>query len=413
VFARTRLRREDESPFTAAGEASTRGRVYPGGVERPINTALGWPLPPWLLDYGPVVFILLEGTVAIALHRGAGGTPRFLLALALIVTVVALIWRHRAPVLALVFVLAVAVALDYGPIVMLPTLLAVFTVAEYRDRTTVIGVALVGFVALVAAQPIHGNPLSLPAVLSRLVAVGLAVAVGLYLRARADFISGLGERAARLEREHELLAQQAVGEERVRIARELHDVVAHNVSLMVVQAQALAATGSDDQQRSSLTQLAGLGREALSEMHRMLGVLRLDNAAEEAEREPQPGVRDLQRLIDRAGSAGISATLVVDGEPRPLPPGVDLSAYRIVQEALTNVIRHAHADSVTVMLNYRGSDLEVTVIDDGVGAVSNGDGGHGLVGMRERVALFGGDLSAGPIGSDGHGYRVHAALPVG
>jgi signal transduction histidine kinase len=342
------------------------------------------------------------------------GASQFVLALSLIVTALALVGRHRAPVVALVLVLAIAVAVDYGPIVMLPTLLAVFTVAEYRERITVVGVAVVACVALVAAQPIHGNPLSLPAVLSRLAAIGLAVAVGLYLRARADYIGGLRERGKRLERERELLAMQAVGEERVRIARELHDVVAHNVSLMVVQAQALAATGDDEQQRSSLTQLAGLGREALSEMHRMLGVLRLDNGADEPEREPQPGVRDLQRLIERAGSAGISAKLAVDGEPRSLPPAVDLSAYRIVQEALTNVIRHAHAKSVTVALHYRPGDLEVTVTDDGVGAVpdANGDG-HGLVGMRERVALFGGELSAGPVGHDGHGYRVHAALPVG
>ncbi len=403
---------KDELRFAVVGEATRQLSFYPTHVERPITTALGWPLPSWLLDYGPVVFILLEGTVAIVLHRGAGGSPRFLLALALIVTAVALIWRHRAPVLALALVLAIAVVLDYGPIVMLPTLLAVFTVAEYRDRITVVVAAIVACVMLVAAQPIHGSSLALPGILSRLVAVGLAVAVGLYLRARADFIGGLRERAARLEREHELLAQQAAGEERVRIARELHDVVAHNVSLMVVQAQALAATGSDEGQRSSLTQLAGLGREALSEMHRMLGVLRLDDSG--AEREPQPGVRDLERLIERAGSAGISASLVVDGDPRPLPPAVDLSAYRIVQEALTNVIRHADADAVTVTLSYRNSDLEVTVTDDGVGLVSNGNGGgHGLVGMRERVALFGGELSAGPVGNGGHGYRVHAALPVG
>jgi signal transduction histidine kinase len=369
-------------------------------VNRPINTALGWPLPAWLLDFGPVVLIALEGAAAIVLHRGGPrGLTSLELALALLVTVVALVQRHRAPLLVL--------------IVMLPTLLCVFTVAEYRDRVTVALAAVLAAAAVVLAVPIHGEEIGLPGILSRFVAVGLAVALGLYLRARADFIGGLRERAARLDRERELLAQQAAGEERVRIARELHDVVAHNVSLMVVQAQALAATGSDEQQQSSLTQLAGLGREALSEMHRMLGVLRLDNGAEEAEREPQPGVRDLQRLIDRAGSAGISARLVIDGAPRPLPPGVDLSAYRIVQEALTNVIRHAQADSVTVTLNYRGSDLEVTVTDDGLGAVSNGDGGHGLVGMRERVALFGGDLSAGPIGADGHGYRVHAALPVG
>ncbi len=410
-----RLHREDETPFTAAGDATSPGRVYPRFVERPINTALGWPLPGWLLDYGPVAFIVLEGSVAIAVHGHGGGgrVSPLLLVLALAGTAVALVQRHRAPILVLAIVLAIGIAVDYGPMVMLPTLLAVFTVAEYRDRTTVFAAAIVAFAGVIAAPVVHSatGGLGLPGVLSRLVAVGLAVAVGLYLRARADYVGGLRERAARLDRERELLAQQAAGEERVRIARELHDVVAHNVSLMVVQAQALAATGGDEPQRSSLTQLAGLGREALSEMHRMLGVLRLDDNANGAEREPAPGVRDLPRLIERAESAGISASFGVEGEPRPLPPGVDLSAYRIVQEALTNVIRHARADSVAVTLHYRPRELEVTVTDDGVGSDSNGNGGgHGLVGMRERVALFGGELSAGPTAD---GYRVHAALPVG
>ena len=268
-------------------------------MNRPINTALGWPLPAWLLDFGPVAFIALEGTAAIVLHKGGPqGLSSLGLALALLVTIIALVQRHRAPLLVLFVVLAIALLVDYGPIVMLPTLLCVFTVAEYRDRVTVALVAVLAAAAVVLAVPLHGEEIALPGILSRFVAVGLAVALGLYLRARADFIGGLRERAARLDRERELLAQQAAGEERVRIARELHDVVAHNVSLMVVQAQALAATGSDEQQQSSLTQLAGLGREALSEMHRMLGVLRLDNGAEEAEREPQPGVRDLQRLIE-------------------------------------------------------------------------------------------------------------------
>jgi signal transduction histidine kinase len=242
--------------------------------------------------------------------------------------------------------------------------------------------------------------------------VGLAVAVGLYIRARADYIDGLRERAERLERERELLARQAAGEERVRIARELHDVVAHNVSLMVVQAQALAATGADDEQRAGLQRLAGVGREALSEMHRMLGLLRLDSA-ETAEREPQPGVRDLEGLIAGTESAGLAAALVVEGDPRPLPAGVDLSAFRIVQEALTNVIRHASAKSVTVDLRYLPDNLEVTVTDDGVGKPANGSsGGHGLVGMRERAVLFGGGFEAGPLGG-GRGYRVRASLPTG
>jgi signal transduction histidine kinase len=382
-----------------------------------LNAALGWRLPSWLLDYGPVAFIVLVGGVATATaNPRVGGVSVAFVWLALAVEAAALLFRHRAPLVVLAIVLACALALDYGPVVMLPTLLALFTVAECRDRLTVLGAALVTAAVLIAAQPIHANPEAWPAALSHLVAVGLAVALGLFLRARADYVGGLQERAARLERERELLAHQAAGEERVRIARELHDVVAHNVSLMVVQAQALAATHGDEdpERQAALGRLASLGREALSEMHRMLGVLRLDGG-EDAEREPQPGVRDLDRLIARSVQTGLEAKLVVKGEPRTLPPAVDLSAYRIVQEALTNVIRHSRAQHVDVKLEYAQDHLLVTVVDDGVGpsaqSTNGSSGGHGLVGMRERVALFGGELDAGARG-DRQGYRIHASLPT-
>jgi signal transduction histidine kinase len=358
---------------------------------------------------------MLEGAAAIAVKQRAAGVSQILLWLALVGSAIVLLRRRRAPLLVLGLVLVIALALDYGPIVTLPTLIALFTVAEYREREKVFAAAVLAAVVLIAAQPIHGHPEGPPAILSRLVAVGLAVALGLYLRARADYIDGLKDRAARLERERELLARQAAGEERVRIARELHDVVAHNVSLMVVQAQALAATSADDSgQRAALGRLAGLGREALAEMHRMLGVLRLETGGG-AEREPQPGVAELESLITRTGETGLDVSVAVQGEPRELPSAVDLSAYRIVQEALTNVIRHADAEHVQVVLRYLPDQLLVTVADDGRGpppAEVNGDsGGHGLVGMRERVALFGGSLEAGA-GSGGRGYRVRAMLPT-
>jgi signal transduction histidine kinase len=266
--------------------------------------------------------------------------------------------------------------------------------------------------ALSVTPLLHGAHEAPGAILSRFVAVGLAVAAGLYLRARADYVTGLHERAARLEREQELLAEQAVAEERVRIARELHDVVAHNVSLMVVQAQALAATSEGGaEQQAALARVAGLGREALSEMHRMLGVLRVQNGGP-PEREPQPGVRDLESLLAGTRQTGLDATLAIEGTPIELPPGVDLSAYRIVQEALTNVIRHAHATQAEVTLRYRSDALSVTVNDDGMGPPPGASTtGHGLVGMRERVALFGGKLEAGAC-PGGRGYRIHAQLPL-
>ena len=384
-------------------------------MNRPLTTALGWSLPDWLLDYGPVGLIVIEGTIAIVTGgHGAGGEPRDLLAIGLGVSAAALVWRHRSPVAVLAVVLIMALGLNYGPIVILPVLLALFTVAEYTDRTKVIGAAVLSAVVVLAAPAVHGTPLTtLPQVLSRLVAIGLAVAAGLYLRARADYVGGLQERAERLEREHELMAHQAVADERVRIARELHDVVAHNVSLMVVQAQALAATGANHEQGAALDRVAGLGREAMSEMHRMLGVLRVEGG-ELDDREPQPGVRDLETLIERTRQAGLDTSLTVSGPPRELSPGVELSVYRIVQEALTNVIRHADAKHANVVLTYGPSKLELTITDDGAGsaAPTNGSGpGHGLVGMRERAALFGGQITAGHASSGG--YQVHASLPVG
>jgi signal transduction histidine kinase len=385
-------------------------------TDRPLTTALGWRLPNWLLDVGPVAIIFVSGAIALAADNVVSGFSRGALLLALLACSGALLLRHRSPVGVLAVVLALAFAMAWGPIVGLPVMLAVFTVAEYSERRVVIVATVVTAAVLLGSQAIHHIRFSSTGVVARVVIVGLAVAVGLYLRARADYINGLKERAERLEREHELLAQQAVAQERVRIARELHDVVAHNVSLMVVQAQALAATNGGGEQDVALDRVADLGREALSEMHRMLGLLRLQETGA-AEREPQPGVRDLDGLIARTREAGLDASLVVEGEPRDLPAAIDLSVYRIVQEALTNVIRHAAATHAAVTLAYTSDALEVTVLDDGTGATeaaaTNGAtaGGHGLVGMRERVALFGGDLETGRR-SYGQGYRVRALLPV-
>jgi signal transduction histidine kinase len=388
-------------------------RFYILGVNRPLRTALGWDLPDWLLDYGPVALIGFEGLVAVAVHHPVSAS-RAVLAFAVAINVVALLYRHRAPLVVLGVVLAVALAFDYGPIVMLPVLLALFTVAEYRDRTKVIWAAAISAVVVLGAPAAHGNAITtLPPTLGRLVPLGLAVAAGLYIRARADYVSGLQDRAERLERERELLAREAVADERVRIARELHDVVAHNVSLMVVQSQALGATGADEQQQATLRRVADLGREALSEMHRMLGVLRIEGGSV-SEREPQPGVRDLDTLIARTREAGLHASLTVTGAPRELSPGVELSVYRIVQEALTNVVRHARAEHATVTLTYGPTALDVCVVDDGAGQSVQANGskpGHGLLGMRERVALFGGQLMTGS-GPDGRGYQVAARLPL-
>src|ERR1700761_5282442 len=365
-----RIRRKDEEEFPGQTEALRHRRSYALPVkrdgERPLTTALGWRLPWWLLDIGPVLVIFVIGAGALGVDRNVSGMTRVVLLLGLLASVAALLLRHRSPLVVLGIVLVLSLSLGWGPVVALPVLLALFTVAEYSPRSHLIVATVVAVAAVVLTDLIHHDQLSIPAELSHLVAIGLAVAVGLYLRARADYITGLRERAERLERERGLRAQQAVAEERVRIARELHDVVAHNVSLMVVQSQALAATGSGDDQRHALNQVADLGRDALSEMHRMLGVLRIENGGA-PERAPQPGGRDLDTLIARTRQAGLDTSLVQAGAPRELPAAGHLSAYRIVQEALTNVIRHARAQHASVTLSYGAEALEVTVLDDGVG----------------------------------------------
>ncbi len=253
----------DEPRFPGRTEANARCRAYSQSVgprtERPLTTALGWRLPGRLLDIGPVAFIFVVGGAALAAKHAVGDASHGVLLLGLVIITAALLLRHRAPLTVLGLALAIEVALGWGPVVLFPVLLALFNVAEYTERPVVIGATAVTGVATIATLLIHHDQVTTGTVGSRLVVIGLVVAVALYLRARADYINGLKERAERLERERELLSQQAVGDERVRIARELHDVVAHNVSLMVVQAQALAATGPQDTQHEALGRVADLG----------------------------------------------------------------------------------------------------------------------------------------------------------
>jgi signal transduction histidine kinase len=220
-----------------------------------------------------------------------------------------------------------------------------------------------------------------------------------------------GERAAQLEREHAAEARRAVVEERTRIARELHDVVAHRVSLMTVQAGAAKTVAVDDPERAALAMHAveNAGRQALDELRHLLGVLRPEADGEAL--GPQPGLADVPRLVDQFRAAGLDASLTTDGEQIDLPARVDLSAYRIVQEALTNALKHAGPSArteVRLRTNDRGVDIEV--LDDGRGVTILTGFGHGIIGMRERALLLGGHLDAGP--RAGGGFQVVAHLPV-
>jgi signal transduction histidine kinase len=238
------------------------------------------------------------------------------------------------------------------------------------------------------------------------IAFVVAYAMGTSVRARRDRIAMLEERASRLVEEQEAVAAR----ERERIAREVHDILAHSMTLVVVQAEAgpVVARTDPDKAEEVFDTISTTAREALAQLRRTLGVLRSDGAL----RQPQPGIDAVPPLVDGARRAGLAATLEEHGERRSVPADLGVTAYRIVQESLTNTVKHARAGSVLVRLDWRDAALHLEVSDDGRGPASGGSpGGHGLVGMRERVATAGGELSAGP-GLDGVGFRVMATLPL-
>ena len=286
---------------------------------------------------------------------------------------------------------------------------ALFLVGSLRDR----GQAVAGFAVAegVLAVAVHNSPRSFGGnfvVASIIFAIVWTIAFGVGRKSvEADEAR---ERAIRAEHEREERARVAVAEERARIARELHDVVGHSVSVMTVQASGVRRLLRPEQEREreALLVVERTGREALAEMRRMVGVLRRPEEAPAL--APQPSLDHLSRLVEQAREAGLPMELRIEGEAIQLPAGVDLTAYRLVQEGLTNVVKHAQATRAEVLVNYGDGYLEVTVNDDGQG-VGNGDGGgHGLVGMRERVSVYGGELDAGP--QAGGGYRLRAKLPL-
>jgi signal transduction histidine kinase len=286
---------------------------------------------------------------------------------------------------------------------------AVFLMGLLRERAqAVAGLVLAIAVAAVAA---YRDPIAnLDGFIATSIIFGVLWTIAFMLGRKFQEADEATERAARAEREREERAQAAVTEERARIARELHDVVGHSVSVMTVQASAVRRLLRPDQQREreALLVVEQTGREALAEMRRMVGVLRRPEEAPAL--APQPSLQHLNRLVEQACEAGLPVELRIEGDPRPLPAGVDLTAYRLVQEGLTNALKHARAERAHVLVRYGRGDIEVTVSDDGRGAGSGDGGGHGLVGMRERVAVFGGELEAGPLAEGG--YRLRAKLPV-
>jgi signal transduction histidine kinase len=331
-----------------------------------------------------------------------------------------LVTRRRAPVTVLGVVSVATVgflAAGYPPLTtaLLGAVVATYGAAAYgRPRRTLIGAGLVvGLVlSLVAVSALRSIGLAAGELGALVLAFVTAWVLGDRMRTRRAYLRELEDRAYRLEQDRVRDARAAVDAERARIARELHDVVAHGVSVIVLHARgAREVVGTDPVAlRRSLDLIETTGREALSELRTVLGALRAEEDAG-PDRGPLPGVADLGELARRSRDAGVDVDVVVEGTERPVPPGVGLSAFRIVQEALTNVRKHSTATSARVVLRYAPDRLLVQIVDDGQALSRSASTGHGLVGMRERVTIFGGELATGP--RAGGGYEVLAVLPLG
>jgi len=339
----------------------------------------------------------------------------------------ALVLLHTLPLVArrrfpgAVLALCVASGLAFAALFMPPfflgpaLLVAVYSVAAYGSRWVSLAGLVVAELGLAAVW-------LTPAMLDRstfllyMGIIAVAWVLGHFVGDRQVYAAQLEERTAELERAREELARRAVVEERLRLARELHDVVAHAMSVIAVQSGvgAHVAASRPEEVGKALSAIEATSRAALTELRRLLGVLRQDSDPQ-ANLTPVPGLANLDSLLTEVGKAGLAVRVRVKGTPLQLPAGVDLSAYRIVQEALTNVVKHAGPAHAQVTIGYRDQDVTVEIVDDGRGAVppaSDGRAGtgHGLTGMRERVAAFNGELQVGP--RPGGGFRVAARLPL-
>jgi signal transduction histidine kinase len=369
-----------------------------------------------VIDLGiPLVLAVLA--VAEAATTGGLDAPWPAVAWIALGTTVPLVWRRRAPLLVLVAALAAVGVTDTRwelanelSVPFAGLLVAVYASGAYTDRrdgriaAAVLAVAVVAMSFSIGEDPV-GDALFIGGILF---AVWGAATV---VRSRHELAEALAARTVELEHEREEKAKLAVAEERARVARELHDVVAHNLSIMVVQAGAeRRALGSERPETAEVLEtIEQTGRAAMAEMRRLLGMLRRSD--DELALAPQPSLAHVGVLVAQVREAGMPVELVIEGDVRALPRGIDLSAYRIVQEALTNALKHAGPASARVTIRYGAGELEIEIADDGAGAAAPAAGGHGLIGMRERVALFGGDLAAGRRGEGG--YAVRARLPIG
>ena len=357
-----------------------------------------------------LLFVLAEVEVWLA-PQSAGQRPETAVAAAVMTS--ALAWRRSRPLATTLVVgtavltLALAAGLPNAAFLMPVALVTMYSLGAYAapDR------ALVGLGVTVAVQPLTALRTDDPTVTDLTAPIVFFVAAwgaGRVLRARRERADELEDRANRLEREQTVRERQAAADERARIARELHDIVAHRVTTIVIQADSGAVTADDPElARRAFGAIGGSGREALAELRRLLGLLKADEA--EAEVAPQPGVGRIAELVQGARDAGLPVDARIDDALGALPPGVDLAAYRIVQEALTNALRHARTRaSVDVR---RSGDAMVVEVRNPLGSaeLNGGGAGRGLAGMRERVRVYGGELTAAPAGDE---WVVRASLPL-
>ncbi|HEX4734781.1 MAG TPA: histidine kinase [Thermoleophilaceae bacterium] len=370
--------------------------------------------------YGDALFAGLTAAlfvVQIASEDHFAGKRGAALAAALVFSAT-LVWRRRQP---LVPLFAGTALIEFSNLVV-PALgntgtffLAYVVVLYSAGRFTAGRATLVAALTLVVAFPLAaiepGQAFSLSDAVFIAVAFAGPFVAGVVIRRRHETESELHGRAAQLERERDAKAREAVTQERVRIARELHDVVAHAISVMVLQARGGRRKLPDgaDETRTALDAIESAGEQALAEMRRLLGMLRFDD--EEIALAPQPSLSRIDELVASLGAASMPVEVRIEGKPVELPPGVDVSAFRIVQEALTNALKHAGPARARVTVRYTPDDLELEIVDDGRGNGHGGGTGQGLVGIRERVAVYGGDVESGrrPEG----GYALRARLPLG
>ena len=393
------------------------------------NGAVNTSRPAWVIDVAIAVAATVASVAAaIAPTRHSGPVyaiagPRggiliqppalsgwLLLGIALTTAPLAFRRRYPATAFAVIFAAVLAAHNHVTTITFGAVILAAYSAVLY-SRFRWAALLAVGAGAVIATAGFPDTTPPVPARFTALLVLAPVAAIAIVMRGWRQRAGDSAERLLRAEAEHEAQTRRAVEAERARIAGELHDVVTHNVSVMVVQAGAARSVldSSPDDARQSLLSVEASGRTAMSELRHLLGLL-APPGGDEAALVPQPGAGQVPFLVERVRAAGLSVELSVTGA-RDLPPGVDLAAYRVVQEALTNVIKHAGTSRAAVVLEYCPDDLLITVTDDGRPVTgSGGPGGRGLIGLRERIGLYGGELDAGP--RPGGGWRVRARIPL-